>query len=297
MKILNFGSLNIDMVYDVDNFVRPGETISSLKMEKFAGGKGLNQSIALSKAGADVYHAGMIGNDGEFLKEILKENNVDTTYLKSVDGPSGHAIIQVDKNGHNCILLYSGSNSMINEEFVDNVWENFDKGDLILLQNEISCLAYIIDKAHEKGLTIALNPSPMNEIIRNCNLGFVDYFILNEVEAELLTSEKNIDSMIKKLNDLFPSAKIVLTLGEQGSIYSFNDILLKQDVFKVEAVDTTAAGDTFTGFFLSSICNGISPKEALKISSKASSMAVCIKGAGNSIPKLNDVLKNLSPIE
>ena len=190
MKILNFGSLNIDMVYDVDNFVRPGETISSLKMEKFAGGKGLNQSIALSKAGADVYHAGMIGNDGEFLKEILKENNVDTTYLKSIDGPSGHAIIQVDKNGQNCILLYSGSNSMINEEFVDNVLENFGKGDLILLQNEISCLAYIIDKAHEKGLTIALNPSPMNEIIRNCNLGFVDYFILNEVEAELLTSKK-----------------------------------------------------------------------------------------------------------
>ena len=93
----------------------------------------MNQSIALSKAGADVYHAGMIGNDGEFLKEILKENNVDTTYLKSIDGPSGHAIIQVDKNGQNCILLYSGSNSMINEEFVDNVLENFGKGDLILL--------------------------------------------------------------------------------------------------------------------------------------------------------------------
>ena len=134
-KILNYGSLNLDYVYNVPHFVSAGETLSSYNMEVICGGKGLNQSIALARGGPRVIHAGKIGFNGGMLENILKENNVDTSYLLKDEKENGHAIIQVDKTGQNCILLFSGSNGKIEKDEIDSTLENFEKGDYIILQN------------------------------------------------------------------------------------------------------------------------------------------------------------------
>ncbi len=190
MKILNFGSLNIDYTYDVDHFVRGGETLSSKALHLFPGGKGLNQSIAASRSGADVWHAGAVGkSDGEFLIKQLNEAGVNTDYVKRLEVPSGHAIIQRQPDGGNCILLFGGSNQEITRRMADEVLEHFGKGDYLLLQNEISEVGYIMKRAAEKGMRIVLNPSPMDEKIGKLPLENVDYFLLNEVEAESLCGE------------------------------------------------------------------------------------------------------------
>ena len=137
MKVLNFGSLNLDYVYQVDHIIIPGETQATKSRNTFCGGKGLNQSIALAKAGIPVYHAGQIGEEGDILLETCKANGVNTEFIKKVPGPSGHTVIQVDKNGQNSILLFGGSNRSITREFVDEVFANFEKDDILLLQNEV----------------------------------------------------------------------------------------------------------------------------------------------------------------
>ena len=150
MKILCFGSCNIDYVYGLKHIVRPGETISAGSMEQFPGGKGLNQSIALAKAGAEVYHAGCVGNDGLILIDTLAEYGVDTSYIKTVDAKTGQAIIQVDDNGENGIFIYQGANIMITEEYIDEVLSDFSSDDILLVQNEISNLRYLLKKSSGK---------------------------------------------------------------------------------------------------------------------------------------------------
>ena len=151
MKILNFGSLNLDYVYDVEHFVRKGETIASREMRIFCGGKGLNQSVALSKAGAPVYHAGLVGQDGGILREMLLSAGVHDELVRCLpDTPTGNAIIQRDATGDNCILLYGGANRMVTKEFVREVLEGFSAGDWLVLQNEISQIPYIVDLAYER---------------------------------------------------------------------------------------------------------------------------------------------------
>ena len=170
MKILNFGSCNIDFVYKLDHIVTIGETETSNSMQVFPGGKGLNQSVALAKAGMEVYHAGCIGTDGEMLTDVLESNGVDISNIKKVDEKTGHPIIQVSSKGDNSIFLYSGSNAKITEEFVDEVLDKFQKGDMLLLQNEINKIDYIIEKAYKKGMCIIFNPSPYNDEIKNIGI-------------------------------------------------------------------------------------------------------------------------------
>ena len=165
MRILNFGSLNIDYVYRVNEIVRPGETISASVRDRFCGGKGLNQSTALARAGAKVCHAGMTGHDGVFMIDALKDSGVDTRYIVMSESESGHAVIQVDKEGQNSIIIYPGANRQITEQMIDRVLEGFEEDDWVLLQNEINNTGYIIDKAYEKGLKIAFNPSPIDDSI------------------------------------------------------------------------------------------------------------------------------------
>ena len=292
MKILNFGSLNIDYVYTVDHFVKKGETISSPALNIFSGGKGLNQSIALKRAGADVYHAGAIGKDGLFLEELLNDTKINTEFLFKLENVrTGNAIIQNDKYGDNCIILYSGANGAITKDMVDSVLSNFSKGDFIILQNEISELSYIVEKAHKIGIKIILNPSPINKNIFEINPEYIDYLILNEIEGKVLSEgfTDNID-ILKSLAKKFKNAHIILTLGENGSIYSYKDTLIKQDIYKVNVVDTTAAGDTFVGYYIASMLNGMSVKSSLDFASKASAISVTKKGAANSIPNKDDVV-------
>lgn len=295
MKILNFGSLNIDYVYQVDHFVSGGETLLSEGMEVFPGGKGLNQSIALARAGAQVYHAGAVGeSDGGFLTEILKNNGVDITHIGSVKGDTtGHAIIQVDKSGQNCILLYGGANQRISQERIDGTLKNFEKGDMLLIQNEISNLDYLIGKAHELGLRIVLNPSPINKKLLESDMSKIDMFIMNEIEAaailgveELSYSTPEIEKLIP---DTFLNKDIIITFGSEGSVFIDEEEVLHQTAFKVDAIDTTAAGDTFTGYFLAQILKGKTSRDALNIAAKAGAIACTRKGAEPSIPYLEEI--------
>lgn len=295
MKVLCFGSLNIDYTYKVDHFVEKGETLSSDSLQVFSGGKGLNQSIALARAGAETYHAGAVGEDGKFLLEIMEEAGVHTDYVAVLpDVRSGNAIIQNDRSGDNCILLYGGANQAITTSQVDGVLSRFESGDFLVLQNEINELAYIMEEAHRKGLKIVLNPSPMNEKVLSLPLEYVDYFLLNEVEAgQILDRDtKNGfdgEALAAELLKKFPSAAVVLTMGSAGSVYMDQKEKIHQQVYKVEAVDTTAAGDTFTGFFIGGILSGMAVKDAMEQASKAAAIAVTRQGAAPSIPTLSEV--------
>lgn len=295
MKILSFGSLNIDYVYSVPHFVKKGETLSAKELNVYTGGKGLNQSIALARAGVETYQAGAIGTDGMFLLEQLKEAGVKTDLVKILDDVrTGNAIIQNDDEGDNCIVLFGGANQAITKEQVDEVFKDFTNEDYLLIQNEINELSYIVEKAKEEGMKIILNPSPMNEKIMKLPLDQIDYFILNEIEAmQILKMDKpeKIDGkyIASLLHERFKDATIVLTLGSEGSVCISDDEYVEQSIYKVKAIDTTAAGDTYTGYFIAGILNGKTIKESMDIASKASAIAVTRQGAAPSIPVLEEV--------
>lgn len=196
MKVLNYGSLNVDYVYSVDHIIVGGETQHSSKLEVFSGGKGLNQSIALAKAGVPVYHAGIVGSDGDILLDACKEAGVNTKYIRRLPVKGGHTMIQVDKNAQNCIILYGGTNQMQTREFVDEVLADFGEGDYLLLQNEINMLDYIIDQAYEKKMKIIMNPSPFDDKLNTCDLGKIYLFLLNEIEGEQITGYKDKDQIL-----------------------------------------------------------------------------------------------------
>ena len=293
MKVLNLGSMNIDYVYSVDHIILPGETESTGGMNVFLGGKGINQSMALAKAGVEIYHAGMIGEDGQMFLDACKEYGVNSDYIKKIEGKTGHTIIQVDKNAQNSILLFGGANRELTKEFVDDVLSNFEKGDILLLQNEVNLIPYIVDCAYEKGMQIALNPSPFNEALNEVDMTKIGIFLLNEVEGAQITGVTDPDEVLAKMREMFPHAKIVLTLGKDGAKYAEGDQTYDQPIFKVQAVDTTAAGDTFTGYFLAGLIEGMEVPEILKMSAKASSIAVTRNGAVPSIPYRQEVMDAL----
>jgi ribokinase len=291
MKILNFGSLNYDYIYSVDHIVEGGETISSSKREIVCGGKGLNQSVALTRAGAKVYHAGMVGKDGTELLNVCKASGINASNISVVEGESGHTIIQVDKEGQNCIILFGGSNHKITKEHIDEVLSGFEKDDIILLQNEINLLDYIIEQSYKKGLKIILNPSPFDDMLKKCDLSKISIFILNEIEGEQITGEKNHKKILDEMLNKYPNSKIVLTLGSKGVMYKDKNQECCRDAYKVNIVDTTAAGDTFTGYFIASLVNNVTIEQSLEISSKAAAIAVTKAGATTSIPFMEEVLK------
>ena len=287
MRILNFGALNIDYVYNVDDFVKGGQTISARELTRSIGGKGLNQSIALSRAGATVYHAGCIGEDGCFLKEYLDENGADTQFVKTVDAPTGHALIQVDSKGENCIIIFGGANKAITHEHVDEALSYFDSEDAILLQNEINDVRYIAEKAREKGMTVILNPSPVTNL--DVPLQLVDMFLLNELEAAEIFGKENTEEQLQAMHETYPNAKFVLTLGEHGAVYMDAEQTVRVDAVKANAVDTTAAGDTFTGYFLTEYFAGAGVEKALRTAAKAAAIAVSRQGASPSIPYKEEI--------
>ena len=290
MRVLNFGSLNMDYVYHVDHMVRPGETLSSQSMEVFLGGKGFNQSAALAKAGVPVYHAGLIGEDGGDFLSACEEYGINTKWIRSIGGKSGHTIIQVDKQGQNCILLHGGSNRAMEKQIVDEVLGDFAPGDILVAQNEINLMDYIIDQAYAGGLRVVLNPSPFDEAVCRCDLSKVEYFLLNEIEGEQLTGEKEPEKMIDWILAQYPGAKVVLTLGEKGALYGETGRRCRQGIYTAGGVaDTTAAGDTYTGYFVAGILEGLDVQKNLKRSALAAGIAVSRKGASPSIPWMREV--------
>lgn len=289
-NILNFGSVNIDMVYSVPHFVRAGETLAATRVQHFPGGKGLNQSIALSLAGGKVFHAGKIGSDGLWLSRLMESKGVDIILLDESGSNTGTALIQVDEGGQNCILLNHGANFEISPAQIEKTFSQFSAGDLLVLQNEINSLPEIIAAAKSRGMTIALNPSPIDEALLGMDLSDVSYLLLNEIEGEAFTGETEPRKICDALRKRLPKAKLILTLGEDGAFYCDETLEYAHGIYKTQAVDTTAAGDTFTGFFLSSVMSGKSAQEALRLASIASSIAVSRMGAAASIPTLEEVL-------
>ena len=300
MKVLVFGSLNIDYVYSVAHFVQPGETISSAERQIFCGGKGLNQAIAFAKYGQETWQAGAVGEgDSQMLLEMLQHAGVHTELIAKKDGTSGHTIIQSTPQGENNIILFGGANQTILKEDVDEVFGNFEKGDFLILQNEINQIPYIMEKAHKKGMHIVLNPSPMDDKIFEMPLEYVDYLILNEIEATAILEVKAAknegelsgEQLLDMFIQIFPYSKIVLTLGGEGAMYGDRTKRCSQGIVSIKVVDTTAAGDTFTGYFMGEIINGKMPEEALKTAAAAAALAVNRKGAGTSIPDYVEVEK------
>lgn len=291
MKIINLGSINIDYVYNVNHIVRAGETTESTHFSRFAGGKGLNQSVAIAKAGSSVFHAGMIGNDGIFLKQFLDAQKVDTTFVKILDDQvSGHAIIQVDEIGQNSIILFGGANRKFSEKYIDEVLNQFNDGDILILQNEINAIPHILEKAQRKGLKVFFNPAPMNREVLNYPLNCVDCFIVNEIEGSELTGETEPEQIISAIVNQYPEASVILTLGENGSIYGDSQRIIKMAAEKVDVVDTTAAGDTFIGYFISEFTKQSDIEVCLKMATKAAALCVMRHGAADSIPERSELI-------
>lgn len=291
-KILNVGSLNIDYVYQVPHFVQPGETLSSTGYARYPGGKGLNQSIALARAGATVHHVGHVGADGTWLVDFLANESAGISHLTQVDGPTGHAIIQVNTEGQNCILIEGGANRCVTASDVATAISDlgFEPGDYLLLQNETSAIGEIIALAAEKGLKVVFNPAPMDKSICKLDLQSIDVLVVNEVEAAELVGASDSDDyepLLAKLKQSYPTTNILLTLGSRGSVYAGVDgIQHFEPAQKVVAVDTTAAGDTFIGYFLAQIASGATVQSAMQLATRASAICVSKAGAAPSIPRI-----------
>nr|WP_326175742.1 ribokinase [uncultured Oscillibacter sp.] len=293
MKILNFGSLNIDRVYNVSQFVSEGETILAKSLKIFPGGKGLNQSIAAARAGASVIHAGAVGPEGEFLVGFLRSNNVNVENIKRTNEETGHAVIQVNSSGQNSIIVYGGANQLLDDAYIEHILNCGETGDIVLLQNETNSIGKIIRAAHDHGLYIVFNPSPFPRNMENIPIELVDCFMVNEIEGATLAGlslpiqqELILDSLIKQ----YPNSSFVLTLGSKGAIYRSNAECCKHNAFGVQAVDTTAAGDTFCGYFLAGLCSKKKTIfQCLQEASAAAAIAVSRAAAAPSIPTYSEV--------
>lgn len=289
MKVLNFGSLNIDHVYAVEHIVQPGETIASTDYRLFAGGKGANQSVALARAGATVCHGGMIGQEGLWLREKMRAEGVDVANVVSDSTPGGHAIIQVDSKGQNSIVLFGGANQLISDRHVNTALSACFPGDVLLLQNEINKTAELITAGRAAGLTVCLNPAPMGPEVMDFPLDCVDILIVNEHEGAALAQTDVLDRIVPELHQRWPNTRIVLTLGERGVHYLNGEMEYRVDAQRVSAVDTTAAGDTFIGYFLAGTLEGLDVEETLTLACRAAALSVTRPGAMDSIPRRSEV--------
>lgn len=290
MKVLCFGSLNMDHTYQVECFLKPGETRSASGYEIHAGGKGLNQAIALARAGAEVHMAGCVGPDGGWLLELLRSEGVRTQWVEEAAFPTGHAVIQVDGSGQNCILICAGANAAVSPEQAGRTLEHFSAGDVLLLQNEISENDCIARQAKARGMELWLNPSPVTaELLEGDAVKLADWLVLNELELAALTGTEDTAQGVSQFMERSPEKKLVLTLGREGSLFAGNGVLLRQAAFPVTAVDTTGAGDTYLGYFLASFLETGSPSAALKRAAKAAALAVTRSGAAEAIPRAEEL--------
>jgi ribokinase len=292
MKFLVFGSLNIDLIFSVDHIVAPGETINSSAMERSAGGKGANQAAALAKAGMEVYMAGKIGKDGEFLLELLESYGVRTGHVLRWEGSTGQALIQVDRAGQNSIVLYEGGNGALKSEETAPIISAFGPRDMVLLQNEIPLTAELMRAAAARGIKICLNPSPFDRGVTDLPTDLADLLFVNEIEAAGLAGRSVSTDPPEVLEELalrFPKAEIILTAGREGAYYAHGDLRTKGDIIDLPVADTTGAGDTFTGFFLAARQLGRDVTESLRLACKASSIAVSRRGAMTSMPFAREV--------
>ena len=287
--ILNYGSCCIDHVYQVPHFVAAGETLPGTDYAVFPGGKGLNQSIAIARANGCVIHAGKIGQDGLWLKDQMHNAGVGLDHLIVGAANTGHAIIQISRSGDNAIIIYGGTNREILASETTKFFDDCSKGDLLLLQNEVSGNATAILTAKDRGMLVGFNVAPMTSDVFDLPLDLVDYFVINENEGRALAATEDLETVPDRLLEQYPNCKVLLTLGEQGSWYKDATIELRKAAFDVNMVDSTGAGDTFTGYFFAALQSGASTQQALTRASAAAALSVTKPGAATSIPSAEAV--------
>ena len=281
--ILNFGSINIDNVYQVDRFPLDGETISSKSYEKILGGKGINQSVAIHRAGGDVKHVGYIGDDTWILDQVSKMG-IKTDFISKCYGPTGHAIIFVDAAGENEIVIHAGANDQFSKSQCFKILESFSSKDSwVVLQNEINLSIEIATKAKELGFKVCYSAAPFNAEHAQQILPYVDLLAMNETELKELqeSSDKNVFELDIRM--------ILVTLGSRGAELHTEGKVYKQSSFSTVPIDTTGAGDTFLGSFIACHDNGYSIEKSLEYAAAASSIQITRIGAAKAIPKFEEV--------
>jgi ribokinase len=289
-KVINIGSINIDNVYSVDHIVVPGETIAGTELKTFVGGKGANQSVAVAKAGVEVFHVGKVGEDGINTKEFLDFCGVNTDFVEvDPEVPTGHAVIQLDSESENSIILFQGANHCLEKSSIKKAIDKMNAGDIMILQNEVNDMPEWIRMGYEAGLRICFNPAPCDLSVREYPLHLLEWLVLNETEAAMLSEEDDNDRIIKKLLELYPDTKIILTLGSKGACLISKEQFIEQAAEKVRVVDTVAAGDTFIGYFVAGIIDELSEKDALARANRAAGICVGREGAAQAIPLLSEL--------
>ena len=288
-KIINFGSINIDHVYRVPHLVKPGETLSSLDLVTGLGGKGANQSVAIARAGVSVAHVGRVFKGDRWAVELLASTGVDTDNIALIEGASGHAIIQVDDQGENAIVLHGGANQSFSIADIESALNHNQQARYLLMQNETNLLAEAFELAQAKGIKIVLNPAPMTDNIKDLPLAKLDTLIVNQGEAEALCGAADIDQMTQQMAALAPQTRVVVTLGGDGAMLLANGEVTHINSPSVDVVDTTGAGDTFVGYFLAGVAEGMNDYDALQRACLAGSIAVTRQGAITAIPDRSEV--------
>lgn len=291
--LYNYGSINIDHVYRVPHLVRPGETLSSHGYRQVLGGKGANQSLAIARAGGSVTHWGRLGQSDRWGLETLSSAGVNTAHVEITADASGHAVIQVDDHGENSIIIHPGANYGFTDAQQSALISSVEAGDWLLLQNECNSLGRIMDLAAERRMQIAFNPAPMGANVLRLPLDHCQLLFLNRGEAIALAGQGESTSLIALLDALqarLPKAEIVLTLGHEGVCYLYGDTRYRLSAHKLDAIDTTAAGDTFIGYFMAARQHDSAILDGLRLASAAAALCVSREGAAPSIRVLSEVL-------
>lgn len=285
-RIITLGSLNLDFTYQLPKPLEVGETLSSLSYRCGAGGKGANQSIAAARAGAEVYHAGRIGHDGALLRRTLADSGVKLDFLEEVETPTGHAVVLINDAGDNSIVLYGGANRTIDETFIDQVTSAANPGDILLLQNEVTCISHAMEAGRKAGMRVAFNFAPFDpKLAPELPLSLCDFLFLNRIEAGGIAGKSDVEEILETLSRRFPETELVLTLGPEGAVaLTPAGERFHADSPRVEVVETTAAGDTFIGYYLAAVLDGFDTGRALERACRAAALCCSRAGAAESIP-------------
>ena len=285
MAIWNLGSINADMVYAMPHLPTAGETLSASGLEQFLGGKGANMSVAAVRAGSTVHHIGAVGPEGVWAVERLSEYGVDTRRIARVDVPTGHAIIAVEQAGENQIILFPGANRAITEDQISSALTGVSADDILVFQNETNQQAEAAKQAKDLGLRVAYAAAPFEAEAVQAVLPYLDILFLNEVEAEQLRQATG-----KAPQDL-GVADVIVTLGAKGARHfdGRTGEVLEVPALPVTPVDTTGAGDTFTGYVLSGLDLGLPMPQAMAQAARAGALMVMRHGTADVIPDQKEV--------
>lgn len=291
MAIWNLGSINADMVYSVPHLPTPGETLAATALSRYLGGKGANMSVAAARAAAHVCHIGAVGGDGRWAVERLTEYGVDTRFITQVDGPTGHAIIAVDPAGENQILIHPGANVAVTERDLGHALSGAAAGDWFLCQNETNLQAEAAAMARGLGLRAAYAAAPFSADAVTAVLPHLDLLVLNAVEAAQLEAATGLAP------ENLPIPHVIVTLGADGArhVDTENGSAMHFPAIPVTAVDTTGAGDTFTGYVLSGLDRGMPMAQAITRATQAAALMVTRAGTADVIPDLKDIQDRFGP--